>query len=73
MVYRDIKNGLGMAVHAMRSAMGSASALATAQHYQNANVEGCTSIWLNFIYLGFNSLFMVYSDIKMECASQCMP
>ena len=46
MVHRDIKNGVGMAVHAMRLARGSALALALAliQHYQNADAKACPVI-----------------------------
>ena len=46
MVHRDIKNGVGMAVHAMRSATASASASASAsaQDGQNADAKGCTVI-----------------------------
>ena len=77
MVYRDIKNGVGMAVHAMRlataSASASASALVTAQDNQDADAEGCTVIWSNLVYLALNNLLMVYRDMKMEWALQCMP
>ena len=66
MVHRDIKNGMGMAVHAVRSATASALALAsaTARHYQDTDAKSCTVIWSNLIYLALNNLFMVYRDIK---------
>ena len=75
MVHRDIKNGVGMAVHAMRSATGSAlaSASVVAQDNQDADAEGCTVIWSNLVYLALNNLLMVYRDMKMEWALQCMP
>ena len=70
MVYRDIKNGVCMAVHAMRSATASALTLASvmAQDNQDADAEGCTVIWSNLVYLALNNLLMVYRDIKMEWA-----
>ena len=44
MVYRDIKNKVGMAVHAVRLARGLALASAMAQDYQDADAKGCTVI-----------------------------
>jgi hypothetical protein len=46
MVYRDIKNGVGMQVQTVRSATATATASASvvARHYQNADAKGCTVI-----------------------------